>query len=45
MYDIHVDHVYAVQIENTGERDLHSHEATKAVAQKVRKPGKRNCII
>ena len=31
MYDIHVDHVYAMQIENTSERDPHSCEATKAV--------------
>ena len=31
----HIDHVYALQIENTSESDPHSYEATKAVAKKA----------
>ena len=35
VYDI--DHMYALQIENTSESDPHSYEATKAVAKKAQK--------
>ena len=32
-----IDHIYELQIENTNESNLHSSEATKAVAKKPRK--------
>ena len=35
VYDI--DHIYELQIENTNESNLHSYEATKAVAKKAQK--------
>ena len=30
-----IDHMYALRIENTSERDPHSYEATKAVAKQL----------
>ena len=32
-----VDHIYALRIENTGQTDPHSYEATKAVAKNAQK--------
>ena len=39
VYDIVIDHMYALRIQNTSERasDLRSYEATKAVTKKTQK--------
>ena len=36
----HIDHIYALQIENTSESDPRSYEATRAVAKKAQKDSK-----